>query len=68
MARAHPYIPLFVGGQDHRHCLRVDRLNDGVRRGRQEAINKERSGGSALESGVVRVMELQEKGWTSEKP
>jgi hypothetical protein len=30
--RAHPDIALLVGGQDHRHYLRVDRLHDRVRR------------------------------------
>jgi hypothetical protein len=29
--RAHPDITLLVGGQDHRHGLRMDRLDDRVR-------------------------------------
>jgi hypothetical protein len=41
--RAHPNVTLLVGRQDHRHRFRMDRLDDGVRRRRQEAINLMRS-------------------------
>jgi hypothetical protein len=34
-----PCLALLVGRQDHRHRLRMDRLNDGVRRRRQEAVD-----------------------------
>jgi hypothetical protein len=36
--RAHPNIPLLVGGQDHRHGLGMDRLDNGVRRSREDAV------------------------------
>jgi hypothetical protein len=29
---SHPNVALFSGRQDHRHCFRVNRFNDGVRR------------------------------------
>jgi hypothetical protein len=41
---AHPYVSLFVGRHDHRHRLRVHQLNHRVRRGRQESIDKVRTG------------------------
>jgi hypothetical protein len=28
--RTHQGIPFFIGGQDHRHCLRMDRFDDRV--------------------------------------
>ena len=37
--RAHPDVALLVGDQDHRHRLRVDRLDDRVRRRRQKAVD-----------------------------
>jgi hypothetical protein len=42
--RAHPNVPLFIGRQDHRHGLGVDRHYDGVRRRRQEAVDEMRPG------------------------
>ena len=41
--RAHPDVALLVGRQDHRHGLGMDRLNDGVGRGRQETIDQMRA-------------------------
>ena len=32
-------VALLVGGQDHRHSFWMDRLDDGVRRRRQEAVD-----------------------------
>jgi hypothetical protein len=40
--RAHPHVPLFVGGQDHRHRFRMDWLDHRIRRGRQEAVDEMR--------------------------
>jgi hypothetical protein len=37
-------VALFIGRQYHRHCLGVYRLNDSVRRRRQEAVNEVRAG------------------------
>ena len=37
---AHPNIALFIGRQDHRHRLGMDRLNNGIRRGGQKTINE----------------------------
>jgi hypothetical protein len=37
--RAHPHVPLFVGGQDHRHGLGMDRLDHRVRRCREKTID-----------------------------
>jgi hypothetical protein len=37
--RAHPDIPFFIGGQDHWHRLRVDRLDDRVWRCREKTID-----------------------------
>jgi hypothetical protein len=42
--RAHPNIPFFIGCQDHRHCLGMDRLDHRVQRRRQEAVHEVRSG------------------------
>ena len=42
--RAHPHVPYFVGGQDHRHGLGMDRLDDRVRRRRQKAVDQVRAG------------------------
>jgi hypothetical protein len=42
--RAHPDVSFFVGRQDHRHRLRVDRLHHRVRRGGQEAVDEMRAG------------------------
>jgi hypothetical protein len=42
--RAHPDIPFFIGRQDHRHRLRVDRLDHRVRRGSQEPVEEVRAG------------------------
>jgi hypothetical protein len=36
--RSHPNVPLFIGGQDHRHGLGMDGLHDGARRCGQEAV------------------------------
>jgi hypothetical protein len=36
--RSHPHVPLFIGRQDHRHGLGMDRLHDGARRCGQEAV------------------------------
>ena len=41
--RAHPNVPLFVGGQDHRHRLGMDRLDHRVRGCREEAVDLMRS-------------------------
>ena len=41
---AQPHVAFLVGRQDHRHRLRMDRLDDGVRRGREKAIDEVRSG------------------------
>ena len=38
--RAHPNVALLVRRQDHRHRLRMDRLHDRIRLGRQEAIQE----------------------------
>lgn len=40
----HPDVAFLVRGQDHRHRFGVDRLDDGVRRRRQEALDVVRSG------------------------
>jgi hypothetical protein len=55
--RAHSDIALFIHRQDHRHCLRVDRLHDGVGLRGQEAIDEVRSGDCprTLECRVVGV-------------
>jgi hypothetical protein len=42
--RAPPNVSFLVGRQDHRHGLGMDRLNDGVRRCSQEAIDEVRAG------------------------
>jgi hypothetical protein len=42
--RAHPDVALFLGREDHRHRLRVDWLDDRVRRRRQEAVDEMRAG------------------------
>jgi len=42
--RAHPDVALFLGRQDHRHCLGMDRLDDRVWQRRQEAIDEVRAG------------------------
>ena len=42
--RAHPDVALFVGSLDRRRRLRVDRLDHGVRRGRQAAVEQVRTG------------------------
>lgn len=42
--RAHTHVAFFVGGQDHRHGLGMDRLGDGVRRGGKKPLNQMRSG------------------------
>src|SRR5262245_36311199 len=39
MPRAHPNVTLLIGRQDHRHGLGMDRLDDRVRRRRQEAVD-----------------------------
>ena len=36
---AHPHVSLFVGGQDHRHRLGMDRLHHRIRRSRPEAVH-----------------------------
>jgi hypothetical protein len=36
---AHPYVAFFIGGQDHRHGLRVDRLDHRVRRCREKTVD-----------------------------
>jgi hypothetical protein len=41
--RAHPDVTFFGRHQDHRHGLGMDRFNDRVRRGGQEAIDKMRT-------------------------
>ncbi len=41
--RPHPGVSLFVCGQDHRHGLGMDRLDDGVRCRGQEPINQMRA-------------------------
>ena len=42
--RAHPHIAFFVGRQDYRHRLEMDRFDDRIGRGGQKAVNKVRSG------------------------
>ena len=42
--RTHPDVPLFVGRQKDRHRLRMDRRNDAIRLGRQEAVDQVRPG------------------------
>jgi hypothetical protein len=42
--RANPHVALFGGREDHRHRLRMDRCDHGVRCGRQEAVDEVRSG------------------------
>ena len=37
--RAHPDVALLVGREDDGHCLRMDRLDDRVRKGRQESVD-----------------------------
>ncbi len=41
--RPHPDVSLFVCGQDHRHGLGMDRLDEGVRCRGQEPINQMRA-------------------------
>jgi hypothetical protein len=41
--RAHPHVALFIGRQDHRHRLRMDRFDNGIRRRRQEPIDEMRT-------------------------
>jgi hypothetical protein len=36
--------PLVIGGQDHRHCLRMDRFDHRVRRCREKTIDLIRAG------------------------
>jgi hypothetical protein len=45
--RTHPHVALFIRRQDHRHGLWMDRLDDSVRRGGQEAIDEMRHGDQA---------------------
>jgi len=40
---AQPHVAFFFGGQDYRHSLGMDRLNDRIRRRRQEAVDKMRT-------------------------
>src|ERR1700690_584161 len=40
--RAHPYVVLLLGRQDHRHDHRMDRFDDRVRRRRQESVDQGR--------------------------
>src|SRR3954454_23122536 len=42
--RPHPNLTFLVRRQDHRHGLRMDWLNDAVRRRGEEAIDKVRAG------------------------
>jgi hypothetical protein len=42
--RTHPDVALFIGGQDHRHGLGMDRLDHRVRCCRQEALDEMRTG------------------------
>jgi hypothetical protein len=42
---AHPHVALFVGGEDHRQCLEVNGLDDGVRRRRQKTVDVVRAMG-----------------------
>jgi hypothetical protein len=42
--RTQPHVALFIRVQDHRHGLRVNRLDDGIRGRRQEAIDQMRAG------------------------
>ena len=56
--RAHPNVALFIGRQDHRHCLRVDRLDYRVGRGRQEPIDQMRPG-YRLRLGAAVTLELR---------
>jgi hypothetical protein len=41
--RAHPNVALFIGRENHRHRLRMDRFDDRVRRGLKEALDKMRA-------------------------
>jgi hypothetical protein len=42
--RPHPNVAFLIRGQDHRHRLRMDRVDHGVRRRRQEAVGEMRPG------------------------
>ena len=42
--RAHLHVAFFVGRQDYRHGLGMDRFDDRIGRGGQKAVNKVRSG------------------------
>ena len=37
--RAHPNVPFLIGGKDHGHCLRMDRLDHGIRCGREKSVD-----------------------------
>ena len=38
--RAHPDVSLLISRQDHRHCLRMDRLDHRVRRAGEKSVNQ----------------------------
>ena len=42
--RAHPNVALLLRGQDHRHRLRMDWLDHGIRRRRKKTVDEMRSG------------------------
>ena len=55
--RSHPDVAFFIGRQDHRHRLRMYRLNDRVRCRRQEAVDEMRPG-DRLRFGATVALEL----------
>jgi hypothetical protein len=43
--RLHPGVVLLFGGQRHRHCSPMDRLDNVIRRCCQKSVNQVRAGG-----------------------
>ena len=52
--RTHPYVALLISRQDHWHGFGMGRLDDGVRLGRQEAVEQ-----MAASTGVAWCRERQ---------
>ena len=47
--RAHPHVAFLIGGQDYRHGIRMDRLDDRVRRCREKTVDEVRGPGTGLD-------------------
>jgi hypothetical protein len=55
--RTHPHVAFFVGRQDYRRGLGMDRFDDYIECGGQKAVNKVRSG-DRLRFGLTVPFEL----------